>query len=87
MNCSSDLKEGVVVKSVALGSPAHKGGLLPNDIIVSFDSKPVRSTKDISSAVGYTIGRRIEVQVLRAGEKAPRTLQLTTEPLPVALGP
>uniref|UniRef100_K3WPP6 PDZ domain-containing protein n=1 Tax=Globisporangium ultimum (strain ATCC 200006 / CBS 805.95 / DAOM BR144) TaxID=431595 RepID=K3WPP6_GLOUD len=81
-----DVKEGVIVKSVAPGSPAHKGGLLPGDIILSFDGKRVRSTKDIQSAVGYTVGRRIEVQVTRRGEKAPRTLQLTTEPLPASLG-
>lgn len=82
-----DVKEGVIVKSVVPGSPAHKGGLLPGDIIVSFDGRAVRSTKDILSAVGYTIGRRIEVTVTRRGEKTSRTLQLTTEPLPAALGP
>lgn len=81
-----DVKEGVIVKTVVPGSPAHKGGLLPGDIIVSFDGKAVRSTKDILKAVGYTIGRRIEVRVTRRGEKTVRTLQLTTEPLPAAFG-
>lgn len=82
-----NVKEGVIVKSVAPGSPAHKGGLLPGDIILTFDGKPVRNTKDIQSAVGYTIGRRIEVRVTRQGENASRTLQVTTEPLPASLVP
>lgn len=80
-----DVKEGVIVKSVTPGSPAHKAGLLPGDVIVSFDGKPVRSTKDILGAVGYTIGRRIALAVKRRGEKAPRSLQVTTEPLPTPL--
>ncbi|RLN91502.1 hypothetical protein BBJ28_00006447 [Nothophytophthora sp. Chile5] len=77
-----DVKEGVVVKSVSPGSPAHKGGLLPGDVIVSFDGKSVHSTKDILSTVGYTIGRHIAVQVKRRGEKGLVKLQVTTEPLP-----
>ncbi|KUF64925.1 hypothetical protein AM587_10017734 [Phytophthora nicotianae] len=77
-----DVKEGVIVKSVAPGSPAHKGGLLPGDVIVSFDGKKVQSTKDILTTVGYTIGRHIPVQVKRRGEKNLVKLKVTTEPLP-----
>ncbi|CAI5728677.1 unnamed protein product [Peronospora destructor] len=79
------VKEGVIVKSVAPGSPAHKGGLLPGDVIVSFDGKKVCSTKDILTTVGYTIGRHIPVQVKRRGEKSLIKLQVTTEPLPAPL--
>lgn len=77
-----DVKEGVIVKSVAPGSPAHKGGLLPGDVIVSFDGKKVHSTKDILTTVGYTIGRHIPVHVKRRGEKNLVKLKVTTEPLP-----
>ena len=80
-----DVNEGVVIKSVVPGSPAHKGGLLPGDIIVSFDDKTVKSTKDILTAVGYAIGRTIPVRVKRRGDKAPRTLQIVTEPIPEQL--
>ncbi|UIZ26473.1 hypothetical protein KXD40_001852 [Peronospora effusa] len=79
------VKEGVIVKSVAPGSPAHKGGLLSGDVIVSFDGKKVCSTKDILTTVGYTIGRHIPVQVQRRGEKRLLKLQVTTEPLPAPL--
>ncbi|KAG7396044.1 Serine protease htra2, mitochondrial [Phytophthora boehmeriae] len=78
-----DVKEGVIVKSVSPGSPAHKGGLLPGDVIVSFDDKNVHSTKDILSTVGYSIGRRIAVQVKRRGEKKLVKLYVVTEPLPM----
>uniref|UniRef100_M4B6Q6 PDZ domain-containing protein n=1 Tax=Hyaloperonospora arabidopsidis (strain Emoy2) TaxID=559515 RepID=M4B6Q6_HYAAE len=76
------VKEGVIVKSVVPGSPAHKGGLLPGDVIVSFDGKKVLSTKDILTTVGYNIGRHIPVQVKRREEKDLVKLQVTTEPLP-----
>uniref|UniRef100_A0AAV1VLE4 PDZ domain-containing protein n=1 Tax=Peronospora matthiolae TaxID=2874970 RepID=A0AAV1VLE4_9STRA len=76
------VKEGVIVKSVVPGSPAQKGGLLPGDVIVSFDGKKVLSTKDILTTVGYNIGRHIPVQVKRRGEKDLVELQVTTEPLP-----
>lgn len=81
------MKEGVIVKSVTPGSPAHKGGLLPGDVVVSFDGRTVRSTKDILGSVGYTIGRRIDVTVKRRGEKKLRELRVTTEPLPAQLQP
>ncbi|KAG3034012.1 hypothetical protein PC116_g4262 [Phytophthora cactorum] len=77
-----DVKEGVIVKSVAPGSPAHKGGLLPGDVIVSFDGKKVQSTKDILTTVGYTIGRHIPVHVKRRGENNIVKLKVTTESLP-----
>ncbi|TMW68834.1 hypothetical protein Poli38472_006302 [Pythium oligandrum] len=77
-----DVKEGVIVKSVVPGSPAHKGGLLPGDIVVSFDGKRVTGTKDILSAVGYSVGRKIEVKIKRRGESVERTLHLVTEPIP-----
>lgn len=77
-----DVSEGVIIKSVVPGSPAHKGGLLPGDIVVSFDSKSVKSTKDILTAVGYSIGRKIEVRVKRRGESSPRVLSIVTEPIP-----
>lgn len=77
-----DVKEGVIVKSVVPGSPAHKGSLQPGDVIVSFDGKPVKGTKDILKSVGYTIGRKIELKVKRRGESAVLTLSVVTEPIP-----
>ncbi|KAI9907790.1 hypothetical protein PsorP6_003976 [Peronosclerospora sorghi] len=76
------VKKGVIVKSIVPGSPAHKGGLLPGDVIVSFDGKEVLSTKDILTTVGYNIGRHIPVQVKRRGENNLVKLEVITEPLP-----
>jgi S1-C subfamily serine protease len=72
----------VIIKSIVPGSPAHKGGLLPGDVILSFDGKPVKSTKDIMTAVGYSIDRRIEVRVKRHNETAQRVVHIVTEPIP-----
>lgn len=77
----------MIVKSVTPGSPAHKAGMLPGDVVVSFNGRQVRSTKDILGSVGYTIGRQISVAVRRRGEQELRHLQVTTEPLPAQLRP
>lgn len=80
-----NVREGVIVKSVTPGSPAHKAGLLPGDVIVSFDGKKVLRTKDILTSLGYTIGRHISVHVQRRGEKQLVMLDVITEPLPTPL--
>ncbi|KAL7680541.1 putative peptidase S1C, peptidase S1, PA clan, PDZ superfamily [Plasmopara halstedii] len=82
----SDVTEGVIVKSITPGSPAHKGGLLPGDVIVSFDGKKVRNTKDILTAVGYIIGRDIPIHVKRRGKKDLVKLKVTTGPMPAMMG-
>src|SRR5262252_9457287 len=40
-------KEGVLVTSVADGSPASRAGLKAGDVITSVDGQPVRSTEDL----------------------------------------
>lgn len=80
-----DIKEGVIIRAVAPGSPAYKGGLRPGDMIVKFAGKKVRSTKDILSSLGYEIGKRLEIQVRRSGEDETWTLHIVTEALPSSI--
>lgn len=50
-NFPQDIKSGVLIPSVTQGSPAHRAGLLPGDIIVKINDKPVSSSSDVTEAL------------------------------------
>ncbi|KAL0583649.1 hypothetical protein ABG067_006462 [Albugo candida] len=79
---SSKNNGGILVKSVARGSPAEKAGILAGDIIIRFDSKPVKTTRDVLGLLGFEIGRSIHVQLWRRGEDSLKSLTIITEMLP-----
>ncbi|HEV8309849.1 MAG TPA: DegQ family serine endoprotease, partial [Methylomirabilota bacterium] len=69
-------QEGVLVASVAEGSPAAKAGLRPGDVIVRYDGKAVDSPRELSAGVANTeVGRTVELAVVRDG--AERRLRVT----------
>jgi S1-C subfamily serine protease len=71
----------VEVVEVSPGSPAERGGLRPEDLVVALDGQPVSGVGDLQRMlVGEAIGRRLELEVVRG----PRTLRL--EVVPVELG-
>lgn len=35
------------VKQVTPGSPAHRAGFLPSDVVIKFDGEPVQSIKEV----------------------------------------
>jgi len=51
---------GVFVKDVIPGSPAHKSGLLPKDVILEFNEVPVHSYTELLRCV---VNERPETQV------------------------
>lgn len=62
--------DGVVVALVVENSPAEKGGLLQNDIIVEFNGKKVKDEVDFRRMVAdVTPGSSVEIEVLRDGKK------------------
>jgi serine protease Do len=65
------LKEarGVLIREVMAGEPAEKGGLRPNDIVVSIDGTAVEGPRDLQRIVSSTpVGTRIRMGVLRDGK-------------------
>lgn len=59
--------QGLIVFSVAPGSPAKKAGLAIGDIIVKFDRRPVTSVYDLHRLLtGELIGKQTELSILRA---------------------
>ncbi len=80
---------GVIILSISPGSAAESAGLkgatmtpegniIPNDIIVALDNKPIDSVDKLFARIdGYKVGETIKITVLRKDEKVevPVTLQ------------
>jgi len=60
---------GVEVVEVVEGSPAHKAGLRPEDLILEVDGLPVEDVGDLQRLMaGEVIGKTVSVRVFRDGE-------------------
>jgi Do/DeqQ family serine protease len=73
-------QQGAVVTQVRADSPAASAGLLPGDVIVGANGRPVRSEDDLYNAEGIAaIGSSIELNVLRAGKPLAVSARLAAE--------
>jgi serine protease Do len=71
---------GVEVLEVMPDSPAERGGLLPEDLIVSADGIPVPDVAALQGLlVGDRIGRKLTLRIVRAGDL--RELELVPQEL------
>ncbi|KAF0691489.1 Aste57867_17291 [Aphanomyces stellatus] len=73
-----DVPQGVVVKSVTPGSPAAAAGILPGDVILEFAGTKISSVKDVVSALGFNVGRKMCMKLVREGNSKPLTLCFIT---------
>ena len=73
-------ESGAVVSAVAEDGPAAAAGMLPGDVIVSYDGEPLEDTRDLQGRVVATRpGTTVPVDVVRNGETV--TLDVTVEQL------
>jgi serine protease Do len=64
-----DKPKGALVGDIAPDSPALAAGLETGDVILSFDGKPVKNSRDLPPIVAATpIGDSAKVEVLRGGK-------------------
>jgi len=76
-----DKPKGAVVAKILDKSPAQKSGLMQGDIILSFDNKDVKKSKDLPLLVGSTeVNRSVKVKILR--NKSIIYKNITIEELP-----
>jgi len=62
-----DRPRGAVVSTVRPSSPAALAGVLPGDVILAFNRKPVNSVRDLTRAVAETpVGTTASLSILRA---------------------
>ena len=63
-------ERGAVIMKVVKDSPAEKAGLKENDVIVSFNGRPVDSVREFERLLGETpAGRNVAIEVLRNGNR------------------
>jgi len=63
-------QQGVLITSVAENSAAEKAGLEADDIVVSIDSKALKSASQLRNSIGLKrIGDKVEMVVLRDGRR------------------
>jgi S1-C subfamily serine protease len=74
---------GLMVMSIAEGSPAAKAGIVAGDIVLSVNGTPARKLRRVASQLGAdSIGHNADLQVVRAGSVL--SLQVTIEARPAA---
>lgn len=62
----TQVQYGAKVSSVEEGSPADKGGIEANDIIVSIGGKVITSASDATSEIqNYNVGDEVEIGIIR----------------------
>ncbi len=72
-----DSTEGVLVDFVGTNSPAHKGGLQKDDIIIKFDGMKMKNMSHLRHTVAATpVGKSVKVEVLRDGKEKQLTIKL-----------
>jgi Do/DeqQ family serine protease len=72
--------QGVVIESVEDGGSAQYAGLLPKDIIVAANGKPVKSIPELQETVGRSkAGERLDLTVVRDGKNLDVPVMLKTK--------
>jgi serine protease Do len=73
--------DGVVVAELTNGSPASSAGLRGGDVIVEFDGKPVRSSRQLAEIIASTpVGRPVKLKFVRNGQAQTASITLAERP-------
>lgn len=74
---SLESTEGVLVERIGENSPAQKGGLQIDDIIIEFNRKKIKNLSHLRNVVAATpVGESVKVNVLREGKEELLTIKL-----------
>ena len=72
---------GVVITSIAAGSPAATAGLEPGDVITQIGNQPVQSVGDVNAALnGLVAGNTVQIQFSRGPATFSTLATLATAP-------
>ena len=68
---------GALVAGVEERGPAKPAGIAPGDVIVKFDGKDVKESRDLPRMVaGLAVGKEVQVVVIRNGKELTKTVTL-----------
>ena len=72
---------GLMVMSLTEGGPAVSAGVVAGDIILSVDGASTRRMRNITARLGAdSIGRKIDLQLIRGGAVTSRQVMITERP-------
>ncbi|MGH1485847.1 MAG: DegQ family serine endoprotease [Cellvibrionaceae bacterium] len=70
-------QKGVLISSVAEGSPADKAGIKAGDIVIAVNGQATPSTGQLRSQIGMrTIGEKIKLTYIREGKEATASVKV-----------
>lgn len=72
-------KKGLVVHQVEIGSPAYQGGIRAQDVLLSWDSKELRSFKDWVEPEVSQIGKSISALIQRGDKSISLAVQIAEQ--------
>jgi hypothetical protein len=73
--------QGVVVQSVQPGSAAADAGVMPSDVIMQIDGKPLPDFDRLTAQIAqHSPGDEVEVQILRGEDRMTKRVKLGTWP-------
>ncbi|XP_043811521.1 LOW QUALITY PROTEIN: putative protease Do-like 14 [Manihot esculenta] len=71
--------KGVIVEEVMAGSSADSAGISPNDVIVQFGGKTIKSFLELFEAMWDKVGDPVEVIVIPASNSVPLRLSMVVD--------
>ncbi|MBI2963167.1 MAG: Do family serine endopeptidase [Deltaproteobacteria bacterium] len=61
-------EQGALVSDIYRGGPAHRAGIRRGDVIVGFDGRPVKNSRELSRwAAEVPLGHSVKIDVVRGG--------------------
>ncbi|WP_232072558.1 S1C family serine protease [Paraburkholderia pallida] len=61
---------GLLINSLAPGSPAEQAGVLIGDVLIELDGRPCRDMDGVHAALGSaSIGEQLQITLIRGGER------------------
>ncbi len=77
-----DTPAGSLVTGVVVDSPADEAGIVRDDIVVSWDGRPINNPRDLSVLVAATpIGKVVPAEVIRGVERQTVQVKVADRPL------
>jgi len=74
-------KEGAIVLKVYKDSPSEAGGLKEGDLILAFNDRPVRATRDLVRMVSSSeVGKTVPVKIIRSGKTSTLRIKIGKSP-------